>query len=108
MEQRPSMTAEERDWRRVLATPDVHRRRLRGLTRGLEILTDRQRQSIDALVARFGDAMIRVRAGGIAGVFHTEHPQEVAWLVSPDGDVAEYLAVGAPTFNISASEVAAW
>jgi cytochrome oxidase Cu insertion factor (SCO1/SenC/PrrC family) len=96
------------EWIEARETLDADRKHLRNLTPQRDLLSGSQVRTIDALVAKFGEAMIRVRPEGVAGVFHIEHPQEIAWLVNPDGDVAEYMAVGHPTYVHSAQTVAAW
>lgn len=97
------ITEEERDW--LAARSRTGGRNL--LTPGRERLEGEQERSIDALVANYGDAMIRVHTEGVAGVFHLEHPAELAWLVNPEGDVAEYTA-GPPTYVHSARTVQSW
>lgn len=75
-------------------------------TAGRERLTPDQEDSLDALVAHFGDGRISVQASGVAEIVHTEYPGDPAWLVNPEGDVAESAAT--PTYRYSREEVQRW
>jgi hypothetical protein len=73
-------------------------------TRGRERLTPQQEASLDALVARYGDGRISVLGNGVAELIHPFGT--LAWLVNPEGDVAEWAAE--PTYTYSRQEVQRW
>lgn len=76
-------------------------------TEGAHLLSDAQRDVIDALVARFGDAVVKATER-VAQVVHVEHPGEIAWAVDPAGRFGEWRADGEQALTHGPEEAISW